>query len=542
MAAPETKCRRRSVATAFVGKCDSRRSFGSRASRRRCYCHLDLERWIWIRPTMEVEVKYDDGIYIKASVQSVTAQGAHVFFENDFKEPSTIPFSECRIPPTGRLCKPPALNDVVEAFAKVKGKDVSGWQKATVREIKGEFVKVVLNDKESDIVSTDCCRPLTTNSRFLKNDMIKQLRIAVPADLKKYFSRPDSFKDLCKTVANINVDYDSQAGELVITSLSEQGIKRAEMLSEMYFNDSRQKMQLVQRREEATRQLESTGTSGTIVEQFTVDTKLMGLAIGSHGSNINEARKLPDIVDIQLDESDSNGPVVFKVIAKTHDAAEKARGMLEYAMEGVSVPQAFVGKVIGKSGKTIQEVVDKSGVVRVQIDDSSAHAENGGDDLVQFVFTGTRESISNAGFLIDFHVKHLKEMDEMRDQMDDISRRLYSSRISPGPNGGFNHSYYGSNSDRRMFAGNQRNDFRNQNGNNERGRGRGARGRSRGGRGGMHRRDSSGSDSDTSKGSKDQVQVSVPQKEQIENGRNDNTGRPHRGRGRGRGRGNATAH
>lgn len=65
------------------------------------------------------------------------------------------------------------------------------------------------------VVSLDRCRPsnLTVPLSFKE---FKQYTIAVPDDLRSYFSRPNIFHDLIETVKGIHVEFDEGAGNLVI--------------------------------------------------------------------------------------------------------------------------------------------------------------------------------------------------------------------------------------------------------------------------------------------------------------------------------------
>ncbi|KAI0990655.1 hypothetical protein GJ496_008117 [Pomphorhynchus laevis] len=365
---------------------------------------------------LHVEVMLENEARFKAQIEDFGEDFISVSFESSDLPSRNVKYEQVFLPVASVKSDNQSFNagDECEVYTQINKEGPFGWRPIVIKMVRGEFYMFTFKNGDHDVSEADNFRLKSTASHIIPSTIFK-FTATVHPPLIECASDINNHRELKKHLSPAKISFDDNTKEITVVTTSTSVLARAKMMMDLHLKFLEAKAGLIKRTKMVQQQLDGISQprdtkkelNAKHVEEFTVKESLMGLAIGSNGNNINQAKHLPGVLHIEVDENK-----VFHVYADSKRAAEDARRLLEFDERVLRIPRKKIGRIIGKNGSTMQEMVDRSGVVRVKVEGDQ---ENQGEELefVTIMLTGTVESITNMTVIVDYFLMHIEEVDNL---------------------------------------------------------------------------------------------------------------------------------
>eukprot|EP01137_Pigoraptor_chileana_P030745 Opistho-2@17657 len=384
-----------------------------------------------------VEVRDESsGSYFKAFLKDFSTSDVLVAYENEWRPRGWVSITAVRAAPLPAVVSPgfPSAHDIVEVQASVDAAVPASWFPAVVLNAKRGVCLVKFANGSEDMVELERIRPAAPSEPVDLSHLVR-FEIGLPQPSIVNYCRQEHVHDDFVRVTQLLSASVTDRNSLVVVG-DHSAIDRARLLAPVHIRGI---IDIARIRPLNPQAQEVREPDSLFEERFVVPQGLIGLVIGKKGANINRARDVTGVDDIVIDDATSS----FIVRGKTRSAVEAARAILELSEAVVPIPSQDIGMIIGRGGKNLQEVTERSQVLSIRVLDPPTGA--GADVPVSVVITGAKEAVDNAKLLIDFQLKNAQTMNELAGEFD----RTSFDRKAPGARG---RPIYGDRSDARDDA------------------------------------------------------------------------------------------
>ncbi|XP_073444606.1 uncharacterized protein [Dendrobates tinctorius] len=117
--------------------------------------------------------------------------------------------------------------------------------------------------------------------------------------------------------------------------------------------------------------------------------------------------------------------------ARRLEIAREAMDRRGLRKDVVPVPKALIGKIIGRSGKVMQDLVNISGVVRVRIPPDDEDQVSSDVGRIPIMVVGSMESLRDFWMLVECRVGYLREIQQLRLDRQRINKEVRNTRWRP---------------------------------------------------------------------------------------------------------------